>query len=92
MHEFDGLDAASESKNVVSRCWFCRADSKQMTTPYCTEAWQELPNPTIAFFQSVLVFLLPHQRCGYSDAPFAGILFYTAGPKEESEGRDARAP
>ena len=22
-----------------------------------------------------------HQRCGYSDSPFARVLFYTAGPK-----------
>ena len=35
----------------------------------------------------------PHQRCGYSDSPFARIyFFYTAGPRNELEEVDTVCP
>ena len=33
----------------------------------------------------------PHQRCGYSDSPFARILFYTAGSGNGLEGVDGNS-
>ena len=35
-------------------------------------------------------FINPHQRCGYSDSPFARIyFFYTAGSRNRFEGMEA---
>ena len=31
-------------------------------------------------------FINPHQRCGYSDLPFVGILFFAAGSTKGLEG------
>ena len=38
-------------------------------------------------------FVHPHQRCGYSDSPFARIhYFYTAGSRNGFEGREVVCP
>ena len=42
-------------------------------------------------FEVITVFFNPHQRCGYSDSPFARkYFFYTAGSRNGLEGVGGR--
>ena len=89
-----GSTAAKSSLNLIMRAdaVLTRCICFQVTRKRCIISLKRHPqsNSVLAKVQKIIVCELAeinlHQRCAYSDSPFAMIHFYTAGSRKGSEG------